>query len=71
MYYRKNDKPVDSIVVKENYITESYNNSSKNCKFPLWLLIIIIVLIITIGIFLVLRFMDKKKSTQNFGYKFY
>ena len=71
MYYRKNDKPVDSIVVKENYLTKSSNYSSKNCKFPLWLLIIIIVLIIGIGIFLVLRFMDKKKSTQNFGYKFY
>lgn len=56
---------------KEKYnseIIENYNSKSE--KFPFWLLVIIIAMIVAVGIALIYMTRKDKKS-QNFGFRFY
>ena len=87
MYYRINNEPqsdseiiepVDNITEKTPYRelgTLKFLNSSQN-KFPLWLLIVILIFLGSVGILLFLKINKKYSSpgggkTHNFGYNFY
>lgn len=56
----------------ENY-TEYYdtNQSKPTSKFPVWLLILIIVAIIMIALFFLLRLHKREEYKQKFGFRFY
>ena len=65
MYYRLNGKP----------IVEGFGNSDTDDPppkhiFPLWLLIAIIVVIISCGLWFLLC-LRKKEGRQDFGFQFY
>jgi ATP-dependent Zn protease len=64
MYYR-NEK---GKIVERFNTTESFGN---NKKFPLWLLITIIAVIVMIGLFLLFVMRSKGNQGQRFGYRFY
>jgi len=52
-------------------IVEHYNKKvHKKKKFPLWILLLIIGLILAIGLFFTYKIKDNKK-VQNFGFRFY
>jgi lipoprotein signal peptidase len=66
MYYRDEK---GKIVERFNSIEGFGHGSDK--KFPMWLMIIIITLIVIIGLFLLFVMRSKRNQTQKFGYKFY
>jgi len=64
MYFRENDK--------EMYAGPNSRENFKfgGSKFPVWLLVVIIAVIILVGFFLI-KILTYKKSGQKFGFRFY
>lgn len=58
---------------KEKYTDSNTRENFKigGNKFPTWLLILIIIVIVLAGLLLLRSMTRKKKSGQNFGFRFY
>ena len=65
MYYRINGQPV-----VEGYDKETLKDPVPKSVFPLWLLLVIVVAIITCGLWFLLC-LRKKEGEQDFGFQFY
>jgi hypothetical protein len=49
---------------------KSKEKKSKRCKFPLWLLFVLLGFIFALGLFFNLK-LKQTKQIQNFGFRFY
>jgi hypothetical protein len=67
MYYRKNGE-----IIREpfNFMMSSANSNSKN-GMPMWLIILLSLVGISILVCIILFIMKKSTNKQRFGYKFY
>jgi cell division septal protein FtsQ len=54
---------------RENFMTRK--PGSKKSHFPMWLMILLLVVIVLGGVLMVMKLRKPKLAVQQFGYKFY
>lgn len=82
MYYKKDGKPIEGMQMKmpqHKKVVEKYEDDSNDSKFPMWLIILLVILSI-VALLLCLKMMNKEGSgkkrsgyprQQKYGFRFY